>query len=203
MENILFKIAYPAEFHGQTAVECAIKLHPAVKGRLHDIDKINISTHESALRIIDKTGPLNNPADRDHCLQYMVAIGLLHGNLHADHYEAEAAADPLIDQLRCKMTVVEDRRYSREYMEEDKRSIANSIQVLFTDGTATEKAEVEYPIGHRRRRGEAVPLLEQKFEWNLKSRFPFLQADKIIRLCNDQERLERMAVHQFVDLFII
>jgi 2-methylcitrate dehydratase len=203
MENILFKISYPAEFHGQTAVECAIRLHPAVKDRIEDIDKIVLTTHESALRIIDKSGPLHNPADRDHCLQYMTAIGLLHGTLTADHYEEEAARDPRIDSLRRKMTAVEDQRYSKDYLDASKRSIANAIQIFFKDGTATDKVEVEYPIGHRRRRKEAIPLLEQKFEANIGSRFPRKQAAAITKLLQDQAVLERMPVHRFVDLFII
>jgi 2-methylcitrate dehydratase len=203
MENVLFKISYPAEFHGQTAVECAMLLHPTIKDRLDDIDKIVLTTHESALRIIDKTGPLHNPADRDHCLQYMVAIGLLFGTLTADHYEDAAAQDSRIDDLRQRMIAVEDKRYSHDYLDENKRSIANAIQVYFKDGTATEKVEVEYPIGHRSRRSEAIPLLEQKFESNLRSRFPDKQVKAILSLCRDQEELERTAVHQFVDLFII
>lgn len=203
MENVLFKISYPAEFHGQTAVECAMLLHPRIKDRLDDIDKIVLTTHESALRIIDKTGPLHNPADRDHCLQYMVAIGLLFGTLSADHYEDAVAQDSRIDDLRQRMIAVEENRYSHDYLDESKRSIANAIQVFFKDGTVTEKVEVEYPIGHRRRRKEAIPLLEQKFESNLRSRFPEKQVKAILNLCRDQEVLERTSVHQFVDLFII
>lgn len=203
MENVLFKISYPAEFHGQTAVECAMLLHPRIKERLDDIDKIVLTTHESALRIIDKTGPLHNPADRDHCLQYMVAIGLLFGTLSADHYEDAVAQDSRIDDLRQRMIAVEENRYSQDYLDESKRSIANAIQVFFKDGTVTEKVEVEYPIGHRRRRNEAIPLLEQKFESNLRSRFPEKQVKAILNLCRDQEVLERTSVHQFVDLFII
>ncbi|MBD2869954.1 bifunctional 2-methylcitrate dehydratase/aconitate hydratase [Paenibacillus arenilitoris] len=203
MENVLFKISYPAEFHGQTAVECAVRLHPAVKERIEDIDKIEIATHESAIRIIDKRGPLHNPADRDHCLQYMTAIGLLHGSLTADHYEDEAAADPRIDRLRQLMTVSEDKRYSRDYMDESKRSIANAVQVFFKDGSATERIEIEYPIGHRRRRAEAIPLLERKFEANVRSRFSAKPAKAILESCSDQTALERMPVQRFVDLFVI
>lgn len=203
MENVLFKISFPAEFHGQTAVECAIKLHPIVKDRLHEIDKIVLTTHESAIRIIDKTGPLHNPADRDHCLQYMVAIGLLFGTLSADHYEEAAAIDPRIDALRQKMITVEDKTYSHDYLDENKRSIANAIQVFFTDGTTSEKLEIEYPIGHRRRRLEAIPLLQRKFESNLRSRFPAKQAQAVLELCLDQVALEQTPVHQFMDLFVI
>ncbi|WP_152393528.1 bifunctional 2-methylcitrate dehydratase/aconitate hydratase [Paenibacillus guangzhouensis] len=201
MENILFKIAFPAEFHGQTAVECALQLHPKVIHRLSEIDLIQITTHESALRIIDKTGPLHNPADRDHCLQYMVAIALLHGTLHADHYEDDAAADPRIDALRQKMILIEDERYSREYLDEHRRSIANSIQIIFLDGTATDKVEIEYPIGHRRRREEGIPLLMEKFESNVRSRFAAKQASGIIDMCSNQEEIERMPVHLFMDRF--
>lgn len=203
MENVLFKISFPAEFHGQTAVECAIQLYPLVKDRLDEIDKIILTTHESALRIIDKAGPLHNPADRDHCLQYMVAIGLLFGTLTADHYEDAAAQDPRIDNLRQKMITVEEKKFSNDYLDENKRSIANAIQLFFRDGTTSEKAVVEYPIGHRRRRSEAIPLLEQKFESNLRSRFPSKQMRTILNLCADQEALEQTPVQQFIDLFII
>ncbi|MCM3628611.1 bifunctional 2-methylcitrate dehydratase/aconitate hydratase [Paenibacillus glycanilyticus] len=203
MEHILFKISYPAEFHGQTAVEAAIRLHPLVKDRLDNIAAIELTTHESAIRIIDKKGPLHNPADRDHCLQYMVAIGLLHGGLTADHYEDAAASDPRIDRLRDKMRAVEDPRYTAEYLAADKRSIANAIQVFFADGSATDKIEVEYPIGHRRRRGEGIPLLVSKFADNLRTRFPARQTERIAGLCQDQEALEHTAVDQFVDLFVI
>lgn len=203
MENILFKISYPAEFHGQTAVECAVQLHPFVKDRLHEIDKIVLTTHESAIRIIDKSGPLHNPADRDHCLQYMVAIGLLFGTLTADHYEEAAALDPRIDELRQKMITVEERSYSHDYLDESKRSIANAVQLFFKDGSKSERIEIEYPIGHRRRRPEAIPLLQRKFEANLRSRFPAKQTQAILELCLDQGALERTSVHQFVELFVI
>ncbi|MCA0754294.1 bifunctional 2-methylcitrate dehydratase/aconitate hydratase [Paenibacillus sp. N4] len=202
MENVLFKISFPAEFHGQTAVECAIKLHDRMKDRIGEIDRIILTTHESALRIIDKKGPLHNPADRDHCLQYMVAIGLLHGTLDSDHYEDEAAKDPRIDELRQKMETVEDSRYSLDYLDENKRSIANAIEILFKDGTSSGKLEIEYPIGHRRRRQEAIPLLERKFESNLRSRLPAKQVDAVVRRCQDHEMLADTPVQQFVDLFI-
>lgn len=202
MENVLFKISFPAEFHGQTAVECAIKLHDRIKDRIGEIDRIILTTHESALRIIDKKGPLHNPADRDHCLQYMVAIGLLHGTLDSDHYEDEAAKDPRIDELRQKMVTAEDRRYSLDYLDENKRSIANAIEIVFKDGTSSGKIEIEYPIGHRRRRQEAIPLLERKFESNLRSRLPAKQANAVLRRCQDHEKLADTPVQQFVDLFI-
>ncbi|WP_336773156.1 bifunctional 2-methylcitrate dehydratase/aconitate hydratase [Paenibacillus sp. MMO-58] len=203
MEHVLFKISFPAEFHGQTAVEAAIRLHPLVKDKIDDIASIELTTHESAIRIIDKRGPLHNPADRDHCLQYMVAIGLLHGGLTADHYEDAAASDPRIDKLRDKMRTNEDPRYSKEYLDADKRSIANAIQVFFADGSSTGKVEVEYPIGHRRRREEGIPLLMSKFQENLRTRFPAKQTGRIAALCLDQEALERLEVDRFVDLFVI
>lgn len=203
MENVLFKISFPAEFHAQTAIEAAVTLHKQVKDRLADIDKIVITTHESAIRIISKTGKLHNPADRDHCIQYMTAVGLIFGNLTAEHYEDAVAADPRIDSLRDKMNIVEDARYSREYHEPDKRSIANAVQVFFKDGTYTEQVEVEYPIGHRRRRAAGIPLLEEKFRYNLLSRFPKGQADKIITCCKDQQRLETLPVNEFMAMFVI
>jgi 2-methylcitrate dehydratase len=201
MENVLFKISYPAEFHGQTAVECAIQLHPRVKDKLDQIERIVITTQESAVRIIDKTGPLYNPADRDHCIQYMTAVGLIHGALTADHYEETTASDPRIDTLRDKMVVIEDVRYSRDYLDPEKRSIANSVQVFFLDQSCTDKISVEYPIGHRRRRAEGMPLLVKKFEANLASRFAPAQCRKIMDLCMDPERLLTTPVDSFTDLF--
>ncbi|ETI69221.1 bifunctional 2-methylcitrate dehydratase/aconitate hydratase [Neobacillus vireti] len=203
MENVLFKISYPAEFHAQTAVECAIRLHPELEGRLEDIDRIVLTTHESAIRIIDKKGPLHNPADRDHCLQYMVAIGLIFGELTADHYEDTIASDPRIDALRDKMVTQEDLRYTHEYHEPNLRSIANAVQIFFNDGSCTEKVEVEFPIGHSKRRAEGIPLLEQKFEANLATRFPHKQMQAIKELCLNQQELEQMPVHHFVDRFVI
>ncbi|MBG9792126.1 2-methylcitrate dehydratase [Paenibacillus dendritiformis] len=203
MENVLFKISFPAEFHAQTAVECAIQLHPDVKDRLDDIDHIAIATHESAIRIIDKKGPLYNPADRDHCLQYMTAIGLIFGELTADHYEDSTAKDPRIDALREKMIVVENPQYSKDYLDPEKRSIANAVQVMFKDGSKTDNVAVEYPIGHRRRRAEGIPLLEKKFKSNLETRFPAKQVADIVELCENQERLEATPVHVFVDKFFI
>ena len=189
MENVLFKISFPAEFHAQTAVEAAFKLHPQVRDRLDQIDRVEMITHESAVRIIDKTGPLNNPADRDHCLQYMAAIGLIFGSLTADHYEDSTAADPRIDVLRAKMVVKEEPRYTREYLEADKRSIANAMQVFFRDGSKTEKIEVEYPVGHRRRRAEGIPLLVAKFKENAETRFPAARVKTIMGLFEDAQKL--------------
>ena len=203
MENVLFKISFPAEFHAQTAVEAAVKLHAQVARRIDDIERIVLTTHESAIRIISKTGALNNPADRDHCLQYMTAIGLLKGDLTADDYENEVAADPRIDRLREAMQVEEDQRYSREYHEPDKRSIANAVQVFFKDGSSTEKVAVEYPIGHRRRRAEGIPLLISKFESNLATRFPAAQAQRILSLCLDADALAATPVNEFVDLMVV
>jgi 2-methylcitrate dehydratase len=203
MENVLFKISFPAEFHAQTAVECAVQLHPQVKDRLDEIKKIVITTHESAIRIIDKKGPLNNPADRDHCIQYMSAIGLIKGNLTAADYEDEVAHDPRVDQLRDRMECVENKQWSKDYLDPQKRSIANAIQVFFKDGSKTANVVVEYPVGHRRRRKEGVPLLEAKFRTNLARRFPEKQRVAIEALCRDQKKLEATPVHEFVDLFVI
>jgi Uncharacterized protein involved in propionate catabolism len=172
MENVLFKISFPAEFHAQTAVEAAVSLHQEAMSRFDDIEKIVITTHESAIRIISKTGQLNNPADRDHCLQYMTAIGLLKGNLVAEDYEDDVAADPRVDQLREMMEIEENQRFSQEYHEPDKRSIANAIQIFYKDGTTSDQITVEYPIGHRRRREEGIPILEDKFARNLAVRNP-------------------------------
>jgi 2-methylcitrate dehydratase len=203
MENVLFKISFPAEFHAQTAVEAAIRLHPRVKDRLDEIRKIVITTHESAIRIIDKKGPLHNPADRDHCLQYMAAVGLIKGALVASDYEDEVARDPRIDALRARMQCVENRQWTRDYLDPAKRSIANAIQVIFRDGTRSENVAVEYPVGHRRRRKEGVPLLEAKFRTNLARRFPVKQQQAILAACRDQARLEAVPVHEFVDLFAV
>jgi 2-methylcitrate dehydratase len=201
MENVLFKISFPAEFHAQTAVEAAIQLHPHVKNRLNDIERITITTQEPAIRIIDKTGPLNNPADRDHCIQYMTAVPLIKGSLTADDYEDHAAADPRIDALRAKMATVEDPRYTREYLEPDKRSIANAVQVRFKDGSTTEKVAVEYPIGHRRRRAEGIPLLMEKFEANLRSRLPEKQVSAVLKATANPSRLASTPVDRFISLF--
>jgi 2-methylcitrate dehydratase len=203
MENVLFKVAFPAEFHAQTAVECAVRLHDAVRERLHDIGRVVITTQESAVRIISKTGPLYNPADRDHCLQYMTAIGLIFGELTADHYADAVAADPRIDRLREKMDVVEEPGYSRDYLDPEKRSIANAVQVFFTDGSATERVEVEYPLGHRRRRGEGIPLLLAKCRENLASRLPARRVEQVVALCLDRERLASVPVNEFMELLVV
>lgn len=204
MESVLFKISFPAEFHAQTACEAAVTLHPQVRNRLHEIDRIVITTHESAIRIISKEGPLANAADRDHCLQYMTAVPLIFGDLVAEHYEdAFHAAHPSIDRLREKMVIVEEPRFTREYLEPDKRSIANGVQVFFRDGSHTPQVVVEYPIGHRRRREEGMPLLEAKFRENLATRFARQRCEAILDVCKDQQALEVMPVHRFVDLFVI
>jgi 2-methylcitrate dehydratase len=199
MENILFKISYPAEFHAQTAVEAAIQLYPQLNKKWDLIEKIEIQTHESAIRIIDKSGPLYNPADRDHCLQYMVAIGLLFGELNAEYYEDKAAQDPRIDALREKMTVIENPRYSKDYLDPKLRSIANAITVYFKDGTSIGPAEVEYPMGHRCRRAEATPLLFEKCEENLASRFKKAEVQSLMSLFRDTETLSQMRISQLLD----
>ncbi|MEC2304082.1 MULTISPECIES: 2-methylcitrate dehydratase [Heyndrickxia] len=203
MENVLFKVSYPAEFHAQTAAEAAVKLHPVVVGKLDQIKHITITTHESAIRIIDKKGPLHNPADRDHCIQYVTAVGLIKGNITADDYEDAAAADPRIDALREKMTVVENKQYSIDYLDPDKRSIANAVQVFFEDGTSTENVEVEYPLGHRFRREEAIPKIITKFSDNIATHYSAKQQERIKEACLAGEALEKMAVHEFVNLFTL
>lgn len=203
MENVLFKISFPAEFHAQTAVEAALKLHDEAKNRLDDIEKIIITTQESGHRIINKTGPLSNPADRDHCIQYMVAVPLIFGRLSAADYEDSVAQDPRIDALRDKMSVEVDERYTREYLEANKRSIANAVQIFYKDGTKSEKVEVEYPIGHRRRRDEGIPLLIEKFQRNLARKISPKNIAKISEICADGTRLESMAFNEFSDLFAL
>ena len=203
MENVLFKVSFPAEFHAQTAVEAAVTLHSEVKSRVSNIQKIVISTHESAIRIISKEGQLNNPADIDHCIQYMTAVGLLKGNLVAEDYEDDVAADPRIDLLRRKMVIEEDKRYSQEYLEADKRSIANAVQIFFEDGTSTEKIEVEYPLGHRRRREEGIPLLIEKFKSNLRTQFSQSRSEVILNLCLDESKLESTTVTDFMELMVL
>ena len=204
MENVLFKISFPAEFHSQTACEAAVRLYPQVKDRINDIEKIAITTHESAIRIISKVGELANPADRDHCIQYMTAVPLLFGDLVAEHYEDSFhAAHPEIDVLRDKMVISEEPRYSREYLESDKRSIANALQVFFKDGTSTDLVEIEYPVGHRRRRVEGIPLLEAKFKANLGTRFVPQRSQAIFDLCADAEQLHATAVNRFVEAFVL
>ena len=206
MENVLFKISFPAEFHSQTAVECAMNLHGTLKemGRTaDDIKQITIRTHEAAIRIIDKKGPLNNPADRDHCIQYMVAVPLIFGRLTAADYEDRVAADPRIDALRDKITCVEDPQFTRDYHDPDKRSIANALTVEFSDGMKLPEVVVEYPIGHRRRRRDGMPLLIEKFKMNLARRFPQKQQKAILDVSLDRRRLEAMPVNEYVDLFVI
>jgi 2-methylcitrate dehydratase len=205
MENVLFKVSFPAEFHAQTAVECAIKLHPQVAPRLDQVKKVYMKTHKSAIRIIDKKGPLVNPADRDHCLQYMTAIGLIFGSLTADHYEDHFAKDPRIDALREKMEVTEDESYSVSYLDPAERSIANAVQVEFADGTKTEWVEIKYPLGHRRRRQEAIPEIEKKFLHNIATRFPQKQIQRIVDNClrSKLEDFCNMPVTEFVQMFVI
>lgn len=198
MENVLFKVSYPAEFHAQTAVECAVRLHPEVASRLAEVERIAITTQESAIRIIAKSGPLRNPADRDHCLQYMVAVGLLKGGLTAEDYEDAQAADVHIDWLRDRTVVTEDPDYSQAYLDPEKRSVANAVQVFFADGTSTERVAVEYPIGHRRRRAEALPLLRRKLDENAATRLPPRRVDALLELWHDPARLADMPVHEFM-----
>jgi len=202
MENVLFKISFPAEFHAQTAVEAALKLHPIVKPRIADIARITIETQEAGMRIIDKTGPLANPADRDHCLQYMVAVPLLLGRLTAEDYEDEVARDPRIDALRAKMVVSENAEFSRDYLDPDKRAIGNAVQVWFADGTRTERVAIDYPIGHRRRRTEGIPQLVTKFERNLATLFDARQRAAIAAACADQDRFETLPVEDFMALWM-
>ena len=206
MENILFKISFPAEFHSQTAVECAMQIFQDMKSsgkRVEDIKKIRIRTHEAALRIIDKKGPLNNPADRDHCIQYMVAVPLIFGRLTAGDYEDSVASDVRIDQLRNKITCVEDKKFTRDYHAPDKRSIANALSVEFKDGTKLREVVCEYPIGHKRRRKEGMPVLVEKFRTNLARRFPAKQQKAILELFLDSSRFDKTPVNEFVDLMVI
>lgn len=202
MENILFKLSYPAEFHAQTAVECAVKLHPSVSERLDEIKRIELTTHESAIRIISKKGPLHNPADRDHCLQYMVAVALIHGDLRAEHYEEETASDSRIDKLREKMNVSENEQFSRDYLDPEKRSIANSIKVIFQDGSETDQVTVEYPIGHRRRRAEGFPVLLDKFKHNAETRFSEGKVQELMQKMDDLNELQEMPVVEFMKMWV-
>ena len=201
MENILFKVSFPAEFHAQTAIEAALKLHPLVVDRLEEIDRIEIETQEAGARIIDKTGPLDNPADRDHCIQYMVAIPLIKGDLAAKDYEDRVAQDSRIDQLRDKMHVKENPAFTRDYFDPEKRAIPNSVQIFFRDGSSTPRSEVVYPVGHRRRRSEGIPLLIEKFKKAI-ARFPSEHSDRILDLCQDQERFESTPVTHFVGTWV-
>ncbi|HVK96153.1 MAG TPA: bifunctional 2-methylcitrate dehydratase/aconitate hydratase [Noviherbaspirillum sp.] len=206
MENVLFKISFPAEFHSQTAVEAAMTFHAAlakIGKSAADIKKITIRTHEACIRIIDKKGPLNNPADRDHCIQYMVAVPLLYGHLTAADYEDEVAADPRIDALRDKIVCVEDPAFTADYHDPQKRSIANAMTVELNNGEVLPEVVVEYPIGHARRREDGIPLLEAKFRTNLARRFPVKQQKTILDVSLDQKKLEAMPVHEYVDLYVI
>ncbi|MBP0594872.1 bifunctional 2-methylcitrate dehydratase/aconitate hydratase [Paraburkholderia sp. LEh10] len=206
MENVLFKISFPAEFHAQTAAEAAMTLHQQLSAsgkRVEDIAKVTIRTHEAAIRIIDKKGPLNNPADRDHCIQYMIAVPLIFGRLTAADYEDAVAQDPRIDALRNKMHCVEDPRFTKDYHDPDKRSIANALTVEFTDGSKFDEVVVEYPIGHKRRRAEGIPLLVEKFKTNLARRFPAKQQQAVLDVSLDQAKLEAMPVNEYVDLYVI
>lgn len=206
MENVLFKISFPAEFHSQTGVEAAMTLHGALKqmGKTaDDIKKITIRTHEACIRIIDKQGPLNNPADRDHCIQYMVAVPLIFGRLTAADYEDGVASDPRIDALRAKIVCVEDPAFTKDYHDPDKRSIANALTLELKDGTTLPEVVVEYPIGHKRRRGDGIPLLVEKFKTNLARRFAVKQQDAVLAVSLDQKTLEGMPVHEYVDLYVI
>lgn len=206
MEQILFKISFPAEFHSQTAVECAMTLHQKLRSAgksAGDIKHISIRTHEAAIRIIDKKGALNNPADRDHCIQYMVAVPLLFGRLTAADYEDAVAADPRIDALRDRISCVEDPQFTKDYHDPGKRSIANGLTVELNDGTMLPEVVVEYPIGHRRRREEGMPVLIEKFKTNLARRFPAKQQKAILDASLDQKKLESLPVHEYVDLYVI
>jgi len=201
IENVLFKISFPAEFHAQTAVECAIALHPQVAGRLESIDRVVIRTHESALRIIDKQGPLHNPADRDHCLQYMFAIALINGKLSSEDYEDSAATDARIDALRAKIVVLEEKRFSDDYLHPDKRSIANAVQIFFADGTHTAELVLEYPLGHLRRRAEGIPVLVDKFRRNLGRCFSPERQTAVLDRSLNVDRLSQMPVNEYLDLY--
>lgn len=201
MENVLFKIAFPAGFHGQSAAECALRLHPLVKDRLDDIESVTQWTHHSARHLI-KSGPLHNFADRDHCIQYIAAIGLIFGRLVSEDYEDHIAADPRIDRLRAKMNVIIDDQYTKDLSDPKKRSNAHAIEIRFRDGTKTKRIEVEYPLGHPRRRREGIPLLIEKFERNLARRYPVKRQRQILDACSDQRLLEATPVHEFVDLLV-
>ncbi len=202
MENVLLKISFPAEFHAQTAVECAMQLHDEVAGRIDEVEKIVIETQEAGCRIIDKTGPLANYADRDHCLQYMVAVPLIFGRLTAADYNDDVAADPRIDALRERMQVEENPAFTRDYFDPDKRYIGNAVQVFFKDGSSTDKISIDYPIGHRRRRAEGIPVLLKKFENALRGHLPSQRVARILAACENPQGLDRLPVHQFMELFI-
>jgi 2-methylcitrate dehydratase len=202
MENVMFKIAFPAGFHGQSAAECALKLHPQVKERLNDIKSVQLWTHDSA-RHLNKSGPLHNPADRDHCIQYIAAVGLIYGRLTAEDYEDHIAADPRIDRLRAKMRVTISTQYTRDLRDPAKRANAHAIEIRFKVGTRLPKVEVQYPLGHPRRRAEGLPLLLEKFRINLARCYAPKQQQAILAACADQQRLEQMAVNEFMGLFVV
>src|SRR5258706_6593736 len=205
MKHLLYNLSSPAEFHAQTAAEAAMSVFQQMKSRgkaAEDIKKIRIRTHEAAIRIIDKQGPLANPADRDHCIQYMVAVPLIFGRLTAADYEDDVAKDARIDALRKKISCVEDKRFTRDYHDPKKRSIANALTVELKDGTRLEEVVCEYPIGHKRRRQEGMPMLVEKFKTNLARRFPAQQQRAILDLCMDADRLANTPVNEFVDLFV-
>ena len=202
MENVLFKISYPAEFHAQTAVECAMKLHPQVAtAGIDEIEQIVIETQEPGVRIIDKTGPLANPADRDHCIQYMVAVPLIFGRLTAADYEDDVAADPRIDALRAKMNVRENPQFTRDYFAPDKRYIGNAVQVFFRDGSSTDARRVDYPIGHRKRRAEGMPVLMAKCEAALRAQLGSGQVERIMALAADPAKFDATPIDQFMNLY--
>jgi len=202
MENVLFKISYPAEFHSQTAVEAGMTLHPVVKDRIDDIEKVVIETQEAGVRIIDKTGPLDNPADRDHCIQYMVAVPLIFGRLTGADYEDAVAKDPRVDALRDKMTVTENPRYTKDYFDPKLRYIGNSVQVFFKDGSSTDRIEVHFPIGHRERRAEGIPVLKQKFVDSVSPKLAANQWAKLDALCADRDKLAATSVDDFMALLV-
>ncbi len=203
MENVLIKISFPAEFHAQTAVECAMQLHPQVKDKLDQIEKIVIETQEPGVRIIDKTGPLDNPADRDHCIQYMTAVPLIFGRLTAEDYEDAVAKDKRIDALRAKMEVRENGKFTKDYYDPAKRYIGNAVQVFYKGGAKTERVEVEFPIGHRKRRAEGIPVLVNKFEKAIAGRLSARQCTAINALCSDQKDLENIPVNEFMALWTV
>lgn len=200
MENVLFKLSFPAEFHAQTAAECAMLLHASVRDRIDEIERIELETQEAGIRVIDKTGPLANYADRDHCLQYMVAVPLIFGRLTADDYGDDVAADPRIDALRARMVVTENPRFTKDYADPEKRYIGNAVQVFFRDGTSTDRIAIDYPIGHRRRRAEGIPVLMDKFERAVRGRLSSARAARLLALANDAENLDAQPITAFMAL---
>jgi len=202
MENVLFKISYPAEFHSQTAVEAGMTLHADVRDRIDEIERVVIETQEAGVRIIDKTGPLDNPADRDHCIQYMVAVPLIFGRLTAADYEDDVASDPRIDELRAKMEVRENEQYTKDYFDPELRYIGNAVQVFFRDGSSTDRVAVDFPIGHRERRAEGIPVLKKKFVDSVSPKLAAKQWEKLDALCKDREQLAATAVDDFMALLV-